>query len=58
MSVLGDDGLDLIAVRGKQAAVLTRTCGPVGVFGLHMRQVPDAIIHAFGIVVDESNFLR
>src|SRR5580692_4041246 len=30
----------------------------VGVFGLQVRQVPDAVIQAFGIEVDQADLLR
>ena len=55
MPVLRDHGLNLVAPRGKEAAVLIGACSVAGVFGRQVSQIPYAIVQRFGIEVDKRN---
>ncbi len=58
MLVLGNHSLDFVAACRKQPAVFSGACSVFQVFRLQMSQIPDAVVHSFGIVVDERHLLR
>ena len=48
----------LASASGKQTAVFGRTCSMAGIFGIEVSEIPNAVVQALGIEVDEANFLR
>src|ERR1700722_1279866 len=56
MLIFGDDSLDLVVMGCEETAVFGGESGMALEFGFEMSQIPDTIVHAFGIVVDESDF--
>src|SRR5258708_30866700 len=54
MLIFSDDGFDLVAVGGEEAAVLTGTCRSAGGFRPQVGGEPDAIVHGVGVGDDQG----